>query len=59
ADEDDHLRFISNIEEGRSILDASLKPGDLLLVKGSRAYGLEEALKGWEERKCRSLAWQS
>jgi hypothetical protein len=29
------------------------------LVKGSRAYGLEEALKGWEERKCRSLAWQS
>ncbi len=59
ADEDDHLRPISNIEEGRAILDASLKPGDLLLVKGSRAYGLEEALKGWEERKCRSLAWQS
>jgi len=59
ADEGGCLRLISSIEEGCAILDASLKPGDLLLVKGSRAYGLEEALKSWEERKCRSLAWQS
>lgn len=59
AAEDDQFKFISSIEEGCAMLDASLKPGDLLLVKGSRAYGLERALKKWEERECRSLAWQS
>lgn len=59
ADEDDRFRLVSSIEEGCAILDTSLKPGDLLLVKGSRAYGLEEALKSWEERECCSLAWQS